>query len=85
MKGNHTEVIPLSSNFDEIQVFDGVAERTGTRVDRATVRGRAVCRSIRALAASARRLGDGHYYLVSSAWPEDTTRVPLTKVWTPVG
>lgn len=65
-----------------MQVFDGVAERTGIQLDRAGVRGRrAVYRSLTALSAAARRLGDGYYYLVSAAWPEETDRVELKETW----
>lgn len=75
----------MSPSFDEIHVYDGIAQRTGTRFDRAAVRGRAgVCRSLRALGNHARRLGDGYYYLSSAAWPADTDSVPLTRIWTPV-
>jgi hypothetical protein len=76
-------VIHLNGSFDEVHVYDGVAERTGTRVDRAAIRGRSgVCRSLRALGTHARRLGDGYYYLASDAWPADTDSVTLTRVWT---
>ena len=69
----------MSRSFDEIQVFDNVAERTGNRVERAGIRGRAgVCRSITELAAKCRRLGDGYYYLASTAWPDDTTAPPAS-------
>ena len=71
--------------FDEIQVFDGIAERTGMTVDSAGVRGRAaVCRSLRDLGAKCRRLGDGYYYLLSSAWPEGVKSVSLVQTWAPM-
>ena len=74
------------ASFDEIRVFDGIAERTGTRLDRNGVRGRrSICRSLTDLAAKVRRLGDGYYYLSSSAWPEDQASVNLIKVWEPLG
>lgn len=74
----------MSRSFDEIQVFDSVAERTGTVVDHAGVRGRkGVCRSLTELAAKSRRLGDGFYYLAESAWPADTQSVNLARPWTP--
>jgi hypothetical protein len=73
-------------SFDEIRVYDGIAERTGTRLDRNGVRGRrSICRSLTDLAAKVRRLGDGYYYLSSSAWPVDATTVNLIKVWEPLG
>ena len=68
--------------FDEIQVFNGVAERTGLTFDRAGVRGRrGICRSVTELTAKSRRLGDGYYYLASKAWPAETKSVDLTRPW----
>ena len=76
----------MSRSFDEIQVFDSIAERTGNQVERAGIRGRAgVCRSLTELGAKSRRMGDGFYYLVASAWPEDTPTVNLSRVWEPLG
>ena len=72
-------------SFDEIVVYGGVAERTGTRLDRKGVRGRrSVCRSLTDLAATARRLGDGYYYLAANAWPADTAAVNLIREWKPL-
>jgi len=72
----------LSHSFDEIQVFDSIAERTGNRVERAGIRGRAgVCRSLSELASKSRRLGDGFYYLAAAAWPADTTSLKLSREW----
>lgn len=68
--------------FDEIQVFDGVAERTGMSADGNDVRGhRGVCRSVTELTAKSRRLGDGFYYLAAAAWPADTKSVQLARAW----
>lgn len=68
--------------FDEVKVYDGVAERTGTTVDRDTVRGsNAVCQSIGELTRKVRREGDGTFYLASSAWPENTEKLDLTTKW----
>jgi len=77
----------LRSNqlFDEIRVFEGVAERTGTTVNRQTIRGReAVCRTVRDLARKSRRLGDGYFYLPVMEWPEGATRVELSTTWVPI-
>ena len=77
----------LRSNqlFDEIRVYEGVAERTGTTVDRKTVRGsESVCRSMTELARKARRMGDGYFYLTVPAWPEGQTRVELSAAWVPM-
>ena len=68
--------------FDEIQVFDGVAELAGVSMDAADVRGhRGLCRSVTELTATSRRFGDGCYYLPASAWPADTKSVNLTRPW----
>ena len=68
----------MSQSYEEVVVFDGVAERTGIRVDRSAVRGRVgVCRSLTALGAIARRLGDGYYYLTAAAWPAEVEKVKL--------
>jgi hypothetical protein len=76
----------LNKSFDEVQVFDGIAERTGVSVDRAGVRGHGgVCRSVTELSAKSRRMGDGYYYLASNAWPADTKTVNLTRAWTSIG
>jgi len=76
----------LSEQYDEVQVFDSVAERTGNLATRAAVRGRqGVCRSLTDLASKCRRLGDGYYYLASSAWPEEKSTVNLRIEWEPLG
>lgn len=70
----------MSQSYEEVLVYDGVAERTGNRLDRKTVRGRrGVCRSLTALGANARRLGDGYYYLVAAAWPAESEKVDLKR------
>ena len=72
--------------FDEIRVYEGVAERTGTTVDKKSVRrSQAFCRSVSELTSKARRMGDGYFYLASMGWPEDKTQLQLTQVWTPMG
>lgn len=72
----------MPQSYEEIRVYDSVAERTGTTLDRAGVRGRVgVCRSLTELGAKMRRLGDGYYYLASSAWPQDATSVDLSRTW----
>ena len=76
----------MSKSFDEVQVFDGVAERTGVSVDRAGVRGhRGVCRSVGELSAKSRRLGDGYYYLASAAWPPETQSMSVIRAWASLG
>jgi hypothetical protein len=72
----------LKRSFDEIHVFENKAERTGARVERAGIRGRAgVCRSLTELAQKFRRLGDGYYYLADEQWPADQTQVDLSRTW----
>ena len=68
--------------FDEIRVFEGVAERTGVQFERASVRRSAgCCRSMSELARKARSSGDGCFYLPLDLWPADQERVDLRKVW----
>ena len=72
--------MPVTQSYEEVTVFEGVAERTGNRVDRAAVRGRrGVCRSLTALGAVVRRLGDGYYYLLAAAWPAEIEKVDLKR------
>lgn len=72
-----------NQQFDEIRVFEGVAERTGTKVDRQTIRrSRAACRSISELTHRVRSMGDGVFYLPVSEWPEGATQLELSRTWT---
>ena len=72
--------------FDEVRVYEGIAERTGQTVDRDTVRGsKAVCHSVSELARKVRREGDGTFYLSTSAWPANETRIVLTEKWKTMG
>lgn len=76
----------MGQQFEEVRVYEGVAERTGNTVDRDTVRGsKAVCQSVSELTRKFRREGDGVFYLASKAWPEDTEKIVLTAKWTPMG
>jgi len=76
----------LTSSYDEIQVFESIAERTGNRVDRSGIRNRAgVCRSLSELSSKFRRLGDGYYYLAAAAWPDDAVKVDLSRTWQSLG
>jgi hypothetical protein len=75
-----------TQQFDEVRVFEGVAERTGNMVDRATVRGsKVVCQSVGELSRKVRAQGDGYFYLASQAWPESETRIVLTEKWKTMG
>ena len=75
--------IAVNQNYDEIRVYEGVAERTGNTFDRTTIRGRkGVCRSLTELRHKSRRLGDGYYYLATTLWPEAETALSLQQEWT---
>ncbi|HEX9160739.1 MAG TPA: hypothetical protein VF980_03455 [Thermoanaerobaculia bacterium] len=76
-------MLRAGEQFDEIRVYEGIAERTGTTVDRATIRGSSnLCRSVSELGRLARRLGDGYFYLPVSMWPEGVTQLRLSETWT---
>jgi hypothetical protein len=71
--------------FDEVQVYEGIAERTGNTVDRNAVRGsKTACNSLPELGRKARRMGDGHFYLAGQVWPDSETRINLLIAWTPI-
>jgi hypothetical protein len=73
------------AQFDQIRVFELVAERTGTVVDRNSLRGNGgVCRSLTTLTRLARRMGDGYFYLPVVLWPEGVTQLSLATSWTPM-
>ena len=79
-------MLQVHQDFDEIRVYEGVAERTGNRVARDSVRrSKSVCQSIGELARKVRREGDGTFYLATGAWPEDAENVELLTKWTPMG
>jgi len=73
------------TQFEEIRVYEGVAERTGVQFARNDVRhsgGR--CSSLTELLRKARAAGDGYFYLPLNSWPADTEQIPLQKKWTVV-
>ena len=68
--------------FDEIRVYDGVAERTGVQFERDAVRrSSGCCKSLTELIRKARDAGDGCFYLPLDVWPANTERVPLQRSW----
>ena len=68
--------------FEEVCVYDGVAERTGVRLARDGVRrSSASCRSMTELIRRAREAGDGYFYLAAGVWPAGKERVELQKPW----
>jgi hypothetical protein len=74
--------VPKHAQLDEIQVFEGVAERTGRTVDRTAVRrSPACCSTVSDLTRKVRRMGDGYFYLASLLWPENTTKLNLSTTW----
>ncbi len=69
--------------FDEIQVFEGIAQRTGVHVGRGAVRHNSgVCRSLSELIRKARFSGDGLFYLPVDLWPPQTEHVEIQRPWT---
>jgi hypothetical protein len=72
----------VPQSFDEIRVYEGVAERTGVHFERSAVRRcGGYCGSVTGLVRKARASGDGTYYLPLCAWPADTERLQLRKPW----
>lgn len=71
----------------EINIFQGVGERTGIVVEKRTVRGRAgLCKSMRELATKSRVLGDGYYYVPVDQWPDGDEPVVINRQdWTVIG
>jgi hypothetical protein len=69
-------------SFDEIQVYEGVAERTGVHFERNDVRhSGGCCGSLTELIRKARAAGDGTFYMPLNMWPADTERFELRKPW----
>jgi hypothetical protein len=69
-------------SFEEIVVYEGVAERTGVHFERNEVRRRdGYCGSLTALFRKARADGDGTFYVPLDRWPADTERLELRKPW----
>ena len=78
-------MLHVRQDFDEVRVYEGVAERTGNTVKRDSVRrSKSVCQSMTELARKVRREGDGVFYLAAGAWPENTENVDLITKWTPM-
>jgi hypothetical protein len=72
----------LITEFDEIRVYAGVAERTGVKFKQSEVRrSGSCCRSLSALIRKARDVGEGTFYLPLKFWPADTERVEIRKEW----
>jgi hypothetical protein len=72
----------VGQRFDEIQVYAGVAERTGVLFERNDVRhSDACCTSLSVLIRKARASGDGTFYMPVNVWPANTERLELRKQW----
>lgn len=74
----------VNSLCAEINVFQGVGERTGVVVERSAVRGKkGLCKSMRDLTIKSRVLGDGYYYLPVDLWPDEEGPVTIHRQdWT---
>ena len=82
--GGDLAVFPfmLTQSFEEVVVYEGVAERTGVHFDRNDVRRMdGYCGSLTALLRKARAAGDGTFYVPLDRWPTDTERLELRKPW----
>lgn len=72
----------MNQSFEEIRVYEGVAERTGIQFDRASVRHSAgYCSSLTDLHRKARVAGDGCFYLPLAIWPAGTATLDMRKPW----
>ena len=71
-----------SQLFEEIRVYEGVAERAGVTFERSEVRrSGGYCGSMAELVRKVRASGDGTFYLPADAWPAGEERVELLKPW----
>lgn len=71
----------MSKVYDEIVIFEGIAERTGNTTERRPGPGRTFCSSMSQLASISRRRGDGLYYLEAGIWPDETSSADLNDPW----
>ena len=66
---------------EEIHVFCGKAERTGTIMERRSLRrGQRTCTSVRDLVRKYNLYGDGYFYLAFGHWPADERELVLDNV-----
>ena len=76
----------VNSMCAEINIFQGVGEKTGIVVERSAVRGKkGLCKSMRDLTIKSRVLGDGFYYLPIELWPFSEPVVVHKQDWTVIG
>lgn len=72
----------MTQTFEEIRVYEGVAERTGVHFERSEVRRSAgYCASLTDLVRKVRSSGDGTFYLPINVWPADKEKIELLKPW----
>jgi len=72
----------VSQSFDEIRVYEGVAERTGVHFERDAVRrSSGCCASLTDFLRKARAAGEGTFYVPINMWPADTERFEVRKPW----
>ena len=72
----------VPQSFDEIRVFEGVAERTGVHFERKDVRrSSGCCGSLTQLIRKVRAAGEGTFYMPIDVWPADKERLELLKPW----
>jgi len=68
--------------YEEVRVYDGVAERTGVQFARSEVRrSSGHCASLSDFLRKARAAGEGTFYMPLGTWPADTQRIELRKPW----
>ena len=69
-------------SYEEIRVYDGIAERTGAQFERSEVRrSNGYCGSLTVFFRKARAAGEGTFYVPVGVWPADTERIELWKPW----
>ena len=74
--------MPGTQLFDEIRVYDGVAERTGVHFERKDLRhSSSRCASVTEFMRKLRAQGDGIFYMPLEVWPADTESLDLKKPW----
>ena len=68
--------------FDEIRVYEGIAERTGVQFERNEVRhSDGLCRSLTEFTRKARNSGDGYFFIPAKLWPAGTERFEVLRKW----
>ncbi|HEY6211762.1 MAG TPA: hypothetical protein VIW45_05725 [Vicinamibacterales bacterium] len=72
----------VNQAFEEIRVYDGVAERTGVHFQRSDVRrSSGCCASLTEFLRRARAAGEGTFYMPLDMWPPDTEQLDIRRPW----